>query len=198
VAPSWRLGGTAPPAAKTESSQIRLSASIRRMSTKALKDTSPFAGHSPDQERPLGGYAALMALFSGLCGAFLVWLRRSDRERPITIGGADLALMAVATHKSSRLIAKSRATSTLRAPFTRFQDDAGAGEVDEAARGRGLRRAIGELLVCPHCLGLWVAAAFGAGMVAAPRPTRWIALVFTAMWGADVLHIARRRSRDGL
>jgi hypothetical protein len=139
-----------------------------------------------------------MALFSGLCGAFLLWLRRSDRELPITIGGADLALITVATHKASRLIAKSRATSTLRAPFTQFQDDAGAGEVDEAARGRGLRRAIGELLVCPHCLGLWVAAAFSAGMVAVPRPTRWIALVLSAMSGADLLHIARRRSQDSL
>jgi Protein of unknown function (DUF1360) len=59
-----------------------------------------------------------------------------------------------------------------RAPFTRFQDDAGAGEVNEAARGHGLQRAIGELLVCPYCLDLWIAAAFTAGLLVAPRATR--------------------------
>jgi hypothetical protein len=52
-------------------------------------------------------------------------------------------LLSVATHKASRLITKDRVSSTVRAPFTRFEDDARPDEVSEAARGRGLRRAIG-------------------------------------------------------
>jgi hypothetical protein len=43
----------------------------------------------------------------------------------------------------------------LRAPFTRFQDDTGYGEVEEAARGTGFRRAIGELLICQYCVSQW-------------------------------------------
>jgi hypothetical protein len=31
-----------------------------------VQDVPPFARHSPDQERPLGGYAALMAIFAAI------------------------------------------------------------------------------------------------------------------------------------
>jgi hypothetical protein len=41
------------------------------MSSPALQDHPPFAGHSPEQERPLGGYAVLMGTFAGLCGGFM-------------------------------------------------------------------------------------------------------------------------------
>jgi hypothetical protein len=127
-----------------------------------------------------------------------VWLRHSGRQLPEHVSASDFALLTIATHKTSRLIAKDRVASTVRAPFTRFQGDAGAGEVNEAARGHGLRRAIGELLVCPYCLGLWTAAAFTAGLVVAPRMTRWIAFVLGATSGADVLQIAYKKAEDSL
>jgi hypothetical protein len=104
----------------------------------------------------------------------------------------------VATHKLSRLIARDRVTSAFRAPFTRFQGDAGPGEVNEAARGHGLRRAIGELLVCPYCLDLWVSAGLVGGLIAAPRSTRWIASVFGAMAAADVLQMAHAKAESSL
>jgi Protein of unknown function (DUF1360) len=163
-----------------------------------LQDAEPFAGHSPQQERPLGGYAVLTAAFAGAAGGFAAWLRSSGRELPERVAAGDLALMTVATHKASRLIAKDRVTSAVRAPFTRFEDDAGPSEVSEAARGRGLRRAIGELIVCPYCLGMWVSAAFAAGFIVAPRPTRWVAATFTALFGADVLQIAYAKAEETL
>src|SRR4051794_21335141 len=157
--------------------------------TGRLQDTAPFAGHSPEQERPLGGYGILMGTFTAAAGAFAAWLARSERPVPERMDGRDLALIAVATHKASRLGAKDRVASTLRGPFTRYEDDAGPGEVSEAARGRGLRRAIGELIVCPYCLGVWIAAAFTAGLLVAPRLTRWIAATLDAVFVADVLQI---------
>ena len=164
------------------------------MVTPRVQDVEVFAGHSPDQERPLGGYAVLTGTFVVLAGVFSAWVRASGRELPERVAAGDLALMTVATHKASRLIAKGRATSAVRAPFTRFEGDAGPGEVSEHARGRGLRRAIGELVVCPYCLGLWIAAAFAAGLVVAPRPTRWTASVLTALFGADVLQMAYKKA----
>jgi hypothetical protein len=89
-------------------------------------------------------------------------------------------------------------TSAVRAPFTRFQDDAGLGEVDEAARGTGLRRAIGELLICPYCLDMWVATTFLAGLIVFPRATRWIASALTILTGSDLLQIGYRKAQSAL
>jgi hypothetical protein len=163
-----------------------------------LQDVGPLRGHAPQQERPLGGYAILTGTFGALAGAFATWFRRSGRELPERVPASDLALVAVATHKASRLIAKDRVTSVARAPFTTFEDDAGPGEVTEAARGRGLRRAIGELVVCPYCLGLWVSAAFTAGLLVAPRATRWTMAVLNAVFASDVLQMVYAKGEDAL
>ena len=131
--------------------------------TKHMEDLRPLAGHSPERERPLGGYAVLMGLFATAAAGFSAWFRRSGRELPDRMSPGDLALVTVATHKASRLISKDRVTSAVRAPFTRYQHDDGPGEVSEAARGHGLRRAVGELLVCPYCIGMWISAALRGG-----------------------------------
>jgi hypothetical protein len=158
----------------------------------------PFAGHSPERERPLGGYAALTATFFGACAGFAGWHRRSGRPLPDRIAPEDLGLVAVATHKLSRLIAKDRVTSVVRAPFTTFEDDAGPGEVEESARRSGLARAVGELLVCPYCLSLWIGAGFVAGLLTVPRATRWIATVLTIVTASDTLQIAYKRAEESL
>jgi Protein of unknown function (DUF1360) len=164
----------------------------------SLQDHQPFAGHSPEQERPLGAYALLTGLFTTLAAAFAAWFARSDRQLPDRPDARDLGLVAVATHRASRLLAKERVTSTLRAPVTSFEGDAGPGEVEEAARRRGLRRAIGELVVCPYCLDLWISAALTAGLLVAPRFTRWFAGVLVAAFGADLLQIAYKKAADTL
>jgi hypothetical protein len=163
-----------------------------------VQDIGPFEGHSPQQERPLGGYAVLMGAFTAAAGGFAAWFRASGRELPDRMQARDLALVTVATHKASRLLAKDRVTSTIRAPFTHYEDDAGPSEVTEAARGRGLRRAMGELIICPYCVGMWVSAAFAAGLLVAPRPTRWFAAVLATLFGADVLQIAYSKAEDAL
>jgi hypothetical protein len=160
--------------------------------------SEPDGGHSPQQYRPLGGYAVLTATFTSLAASFAWWLRRSGRELPERMPVGDLLLMTLATHKVARLIAKDRVTSAVRAPFTRYEGDAGPAEVKETPRGRGIRRAIGELIACPYCLGLWIGAAFSAGLIVAPRPTRWIASVFTIFFGSDLLQIAYKKAEDTL
>jgi len=105
----------------------------------------------------------------------------------------DMALLAVATHKSSRMLTKDKVTAPVRAPFTEFEEDAELpGEVSESARGSGLRRSLGELLVCPYCLSLWIATAMAAGFLVAPRLTRQVTSVLTAVFGGDLLQLAYR------
>jgi Protein of unknown function (DUF1360) len=101
-----------------------------------------------------------------------------------------VVLIGVATHKVSRLLTKDKVTSFLRAPFTRFQEEAGHGELEEVARGRGLRLAVGELLVCPYCIAQWVAGAFFLGLVFAPRITRVLAGMWSAHAIADSVQLA--------
>lgn len=153
-------------------------------------------GYSPAEEKPLRSYGVLMAVFLVLSAAFARWFHRSGRELPDHVATGDLVLITIASHKASRLISKDRVTSGLRAPFTRFEGDAGPGEVSEQPRGEGLRRAIGELLICPYCLGMWTSAVLVAGLLVLPRFTRWTAAVFTALFGSDLLQIAYKRAED--
>jgi hypothetical protein len=82
--------------------------------SQALQDVEPFSGHAPQQERPLGGYAALIGAFATLAAGFGAWLRASGRDLPERMPPGDLALITVATHKASRLVAKDRVTSSVR------------------------------------------------------------------------------------
>jgi Protein of unknown function (DUF1360) len=146
-------------------------------------------GYAPGEERPLGSYVLLTGAFgAALAGAFAV-AKRSGREvdRP---GALDIALAGLATQKVSRLLAKDKVTSFLRAPFTRFEEPSGHGELSEEPRGSGMRYAVGELLVCPYCLGQWVAGGFAVGWVYAPRATRLLAAMWAAESVADAAQIA--------
>lgn len=145
------------------------------------------------EDRPLGGYLALIGTYTaGVTGMSLV-VRRSGRPLPERLSWSDLALMAVATHKIARTATKDSVTSALRAPFTRYKGTAGPAELAEDVRGEGPRKAIGELVTCPFCFGHWVATGLAFGFVLAPRATRLGAGIFTALAGADFLHFAYAR-----
>jgi len=140
------------------------------------------------QDRALGGYAAAMGLFAagalGLVGT--AW--RTGR-RPPTVGPWELALLGLATHKVSRIIAKDAVTSPIRAPFTRFDGSAGDAELQEDVRGTGPPKAVGELISCPFCLGPWIATTFLGGLTFAPTVTRAAATLFAAVSISDFLQL---------
>ena len=149
----------------------------------------------PEDRPPFGTYTALATLFNaGFAGAVLA-ARRSGRL-PERIETRDVILLGTASHKLSRLVAKDKVTAFLRAPFTEYQGRGGPAEVEERARGEGPRRAIGELLICPYCLGLWMSGAFHAGMLFAPRITRVVASALTALTLSDFLQIAYKAAEN--
>jgi Protein of unknown function (DUF1360) len=154
-------------------------------------------GYAPPGDRPpLRSYAVAMAIFNGLFAAALALARRRGRELPERPDLGDLVLVGVASYKLSRLIAKDKVTSPLRAPFTELEGSGGPAELEEAARGSGARRVVGELLICPYCLGLWVVAAFSIGLLFAPRTTRFIAAMFAALTVSDFLQIAYKAAEE--
>jgi hypothetical protein len=150
----------------------------------------------PSQRPPLLSYVGVMAIFNALFAAALLIARRRGRELPERVGAADLVTIGVASHKVSRLISKDKVTSPLRAPFTEFEEEGGPGELEESSRGSGARKAVGELLICPYCLGLWVVAGFSIGLLFAPRLTRFLASVFSALTISDFLQIAYKAAEE--
>jgi hypothetical protein len=154
------------------------------------------AAYAPHEHRPLGSYAALTGVFGVGLGGALLGMRASGRELPERISLGDLALLGVAAHKLSRMVTKDKATSFLRAPFTRFQGDAGHAEVDEEPRGQGPRRLVGELLICPYCLAQWITAAMSVGLVTNPRLTRFVAGIYAELALADFLQLAYRAAEE--
>ena len=162
------------------------------------QEDGPYGGYAQPEERPpFGSYATLALLFNAAYAGSLVAAKRAGRELPEQVSPGDVLLIGAASHKLSRLLAKEKVTTFVRAPFTEYQGKTGPGEVAESARApRGFRRAVGELLTCPFCLGLWSSGGFHAGLVWAPRPTRLLASTFTAFAISDFLQIAYKAAES--
>ncbi len=161
-----------------------------------MSEGSLTARYAPGQERPLGSYALLTGAYGTAFAGSLIALRVRGRRLPERFSLADVLLLGIGAHKISRLIAKDKVTSFARAPFTRFQESSGHGEVEEQPCGHGLRLAVGELLVCPYCLAQWVATALTIGLIGAPRLTRLVGTVFVAHTVSDFLQVAYRAAEE--
>jgi hypothetical protein len=160
------------------------------------QQTSLASHYSPAEERPLGSYAILAGAYASALLGSLIALRAREHELPEHPAAADVLIVGVATHKLSRLLAKDKVTSFIRAPFTRFQEASGQGEVEEEPCGHGVRLAIGELLVCPYCLAQWIGGGLTLGLIGAPRLTRLICTIFVTHTISDFLQLAYRAAGD--
>jgi hypothetical protein len=162
----------------------RVNSSVRRFAARIQ------AAYAAGHDRPLAGYLAVLGGYTSAFGLVAAAVRARGVRLPERIGLGDTVLLCVGTHKASRLLAKDSVTSPLRAPFTEYQEPAGEGEVNESVRGNGTRHAVGELLTCPFCLAVWVASGLTAGMVFAPRATRLVLTMLTAVAASDTIQLA--------
>ncbi len=140
-------------------------------------------------EQLLAEYAAMLAFYIASV-AVLTGIASHQSRFPKRFSLFDFALLGVATHKLSRLVAKDRITGIIRAPFVTYIRSAGAGEVEEEPRGRGIQRGIGNLVSCPYCMGPWSATALAFGFLFAPRVTRFFAGILGSVAISDFLHRA--------
>jgi hypothetical protein len=157
--------------------------------------------------RPLSGYVVLMGAYALLSGGLVAWARKAPPEdRQLRWG--DVARLAVATARLSRLVTKDSVTSPLRAPLTRYAGHGLPSEVNEEvagwARNRPLPHAVAELVTCPFCMAQWTATGLVCAHVLAPRTTRLATDILVAAAGADAVqyvvasleHVERRLGRD--
>lgn len=118
-----------------------------------------------DRRPPYEAYAAIMGTFAGGLAAAGALSRLLDRD-PQCQDALDLTVLAVATFKAARTLARDEVTSFIREPFVRGH----AHEGDEEPVETGdLHQAIGELVTCSRCVGTWAAAGLTTTHVLAPR-----------------------------
>ena len=153
-----------------------------------------FEGYDAGDEVPIGAYATLVGVFSSIFALFLLLTRLTGRPLPERIGLADLALLGTASHKLSYIITNASVTSFIRAPVTELQEVKSPTNLDEKPRGSGLQKALGSLLTCQFCLGMWVTAFLSYGLVLLPRTTRFVAGMFSILTVSDFLHQAYKRA----
>lgn len=149
-----------------------------------------------EDELPMGDYAALVAIFNVVLASALLARKCARKALPERIEPQDIALFALSTQKLSRVITKDKVTAAFRAPFTQIEGKGGAGELEERGRGHGLRRAIGDLITCPFCLGTWIASGFIYGFIFTPRITRILASIFAVSGIADFLQQAYVKAQE--
>lgn len=156
-----------------------------------MSDTPSFdQGYAPKGIHPVDGYGVLIGVFGALFAGFMAIVAFTDKKLPERLTLRDILLLGVGTYRVSRVLTKDSVTSVLRGHFTRFEYADGNGEVEEKPRGTGMRHAIGELVVCPYCVGQWVAAFAMYGFVLAPRVTRFIAGLYAIYTLSDYLNLA--------
>lgn len=141
-------------------------------------------GHSP-----FNAYRALSATFgAALCSVMGAGVLLRRFKAPLSL--LDLGMMSAATHKIAHIVTGERVTMPLRAPFTKQADFGREGGHKSTPVDHGMRRALGELLTCPHCIAPWIGLGLVAGYVVAPVPTRVVTTLFAVVTGADFLHQA--------
>ena len=147
------------------------------------------------EEQLLAEYATLLGFYLATV-LILTAIAAQEGRLPRKFSLVDLALLGLATHKLSRIVAKDRITGILRAPFVSYIRSAGAGEVEEEPRGHGFQRGIGHLISCPYCMAPWCATALGFGLLFAPRVTRFFAGILVSVTASDFLHRAHARIKQ--
>ena len=131
----------------------------------------------PPQQPPYRAYAGIVAVFVAGLGA--VSAAAAARDRPQSeIAPVDLALLGLATFKASRTVARDKVTSFVREPFV--EGDAYDGEDEKPTHEGELRQAIGELVTCTRCIGVWLGAGLASTQILVPRTGRLLTTVLAA------------------
>ena len=133
---------------------------------------------------PYSAYAQIVATFAGglaAAGGFARMLGRGPRDdTPL-----DLVVLAGATFKAARTIARDDVTSWVRDPFV--EGAAGSGDDEQPKQTGGMEQAIGELVTCTRCVGTWAAAGLAATQIVAPRFGRLLTWTLAAAAANDFL-----------
>lgn len=115
-----------------------------------------------------------MAVFAGI-NIFLLY-RFGDQIAPLaSIGFLHFLVLGLAAYRASNIVSNEVVTKPLRAPFVDETDQ--AGKIVEQPKQTGFLGAMGLLIYCPSCTGVWLSAALVYCYAFWPTPTFAIALL---------------------
>jgi hypothetical protein len=120
-------------------------------------------------------YAALSAGWGALLGAVLLAARDKGDE---PVRSTEVPALGLATFALAKLVAKEKVDAWVREPFVEERPEG------RRPKGTGLRYAVGELLTCTRCVGVWSALGLTALRVTHPREAR----VVNAVLGASAIN----------
>jgi hypothetical protein len=132
---------------------------------------------------PYTAYAQIAGTFAGGLAAAAALARLLGRD-PRDETALDLVVLAAATFKASRTIARDDVMSFVRAPFVEGE---AIGDDEEPIDTGDMQQAIGELVTCSRCVGTWVAAGLAATQIVAPRMGRLLTWSLAAAGANDFL-----------
>jgi hypothetical protein len=115
------------------------------------------------REPPYAAYAAIAGSFVGSVALLAAGARRHNL-RPYT--ALDFAVLALATFKAARTLARDNVGSFIREPFVEHTPD--HAEDEHPLPTGDIRQAVGELVTCTRCVGTWAAAGMTATEVLTP------------------------------
>jgi len=125
-----------------------------------------FAEPTIEQAPPYHAYATIMGVFAGglaLVGGAARLLGRDPQDQT----WLDLVTLSAATFKASRSITRDDVASFLREPFV--EGNPRDHEHEHPVQTGGFDQALGELVTCSRCVGIWAAAGLSTTQVLAPR-----------------------------
>src|SRR6188472_1137620 len=131
--------------------------------------TGSFVSPRHEPRARAADYAVLSAGWAALLAAAVAAARDRGDE---PVAAVEVVPLGLATFALSKLVAKEKVDRWMREPFLEEHADG-----RREPRGEGLRYAIGELLACTRCVGMWSAAGLVALRVSRPREARVVSAV---------------------
>lgn len=114
-----------------------------------------------------------MIVFAAI-NAFLITYFQDHLPTINEIGYFKLLVLGLAAYRAANIVSNEPVTKPLRAPFVdEAQTD---GKIIEQPKKSGFAGAMGLLIYCPSCTGVWLAAALVYFYVFYPVPTFVIAM----------------------
>jgi len=138
---------------------------------------TPFALTSPED------YAILATVFLTGLASVIALARRRHAEGAAAIPPRDLPALALATFALADTVVKEKVSTWVRQPFVEEDSEHHPG----SPKGRGMQRAVGELLTCTRCAGTWGALVLVGLRTASPVAGRATTNVLALAGANDLL-----------